>query len=260
MAKRLADTEIWKKNWYRKLSPIRKCLFKYLCDNCDHAGMLDIDFELMSFQIGGDINKGDLDCLGDMIKWVSDDKIFMLPFIQFQYNVSSIEELNPKNKVHKSAISILEKYKLSPLIAPCIAPLEAPYIGSKDKDKDKDKETLTFKSDKSNHETDPKRFPRDLKMVLDYAYLEKKLYKFDAWHFYDAFQDSNWCNQKTGEPIKNWKSNLRTWAKNGFNKLGPSHQEVFSSYMKELKGQLEPKNLAEVRIGIIKGIKEEMNR
>ena len=110
MAKRLVDTEIWKKNWYRKLKPLHKCLFKYLCDNCDHAGLLDVDYELMSFQICGEVKKSDLDVFGNMIKWIADDKIFMLSFIQFQYNVLKIEDLNPKNKVHKSAITILEEY------------------------------------------------------------------------------------------------------------------------------------------------------
>ena len=59
MAKRFTDTDIWKKPWFRKSSPTQKCLFRYFVDNCDHAGILDIDYGLMSFMIGEEIEKED---------------------------------------------------------------------------------------------------------------------------------------------------------------------------------------------------------
>ena len=107
---------------------------------------------------------------------------------------------------------------------------------------------------------DCKRFPKNLKEVLDYSYQEKKFYSFDAWHFYESFEESNWCNQKTGKPIKSWKGNLRTWANKGYNKLNKSHQEVFRDYMNELAKEVSSEKLREVRVGMIKSIKESEKR
>lgn len=224
MAKRFADTEIWKKNWFRKLTPLQKCLFKYLCDNCDHAGLLDIDFELMSFQIGGSVKKSDLDIFGDMVNWVSNDKILINSFIQFQYNVSGIEELNKENKVHKSVLNLLSKYDLSPLQAPCIAPI----LGSKDKDKDKDKEKEKETEDKSI----PKP-PKDLDEVLDYCYLTLKNYKFDAWGFYEWYESVHWYTNKSN-PIRNWKNKLTTAINSntkGLSDLRLSREEQAQEYV-----------------------------
>lgn len=44
MAKRFGDTEIWKKQrWFRKLIPEYKLAFCYIKDQCDHAGIWNID-------------------------------------------------------------------------------------------------------------------------------------------------------------------------------------------------------------------------
>lgn len=44
MAKRFGDTDIWKKQrWFRKLSPEYKLAFCYIKDQCDHAGIWNID-------------------------------------------------------------------------------------------------------------------------------------------------------------------------------------------------------------------------
>jgi hypothetical protein len=60
MAKRLGDTDIWKKQrWFRKLIPDYKLAFLYIKDQCDHAGIWNIDCTDLVEDLG--IQEFDLD-------------------------------------------------------------------------------------------------------------------------------------------------------------------------------------------------------
>lgn len=154
MAKRFTDTEKFKDKWYRRLTPVLKCLWEYLISECNHAGVLEIDLEAMSFHIGAEISLKDLKKFDDRIFFISDDLIFIPKFISFQYG-----ELNPENKVHRSVLEILNKYNLDPS-----KPLASTLLGTKDKDKESVKE-----SDKESGgilrgeflQTDPMKIPVD---------------------------------------------------------------------------------------------------
>jgi len=127
MSKRFTDTSKWAKSNFRTLPPKLKLAWMYLCDNCDHAGIWDVDMDLMSFQIGEKIT------LKELIESFSEsitphgDRLIIDAFIDFQYGT-----LNPDNRVHKSVIDRVEKIKNKPLTSP--------LQGAKDKDKDKDKD------------------------------------------------------------------------------------------------------------------------
>lgn len=144
MPKRFRDTEIWDKVWFRKSKPKYKCFISYLFDKCDHAGIWEVDKDRMEFYIY-DKFKESLDDLLNMysehIIKISNTKWFLVDFIPFQYKCK-IENLNPKNTVHKSVIDILAKYDVINILKKIddkkskgfISPLK----GAKDKDKDKD--------------------------------------------------------------------------------------------------------------------------
>jgi len=155
MAKRFTDSEKWKKPFIKKLPMQYKLLWFYLLDDCNHAGVWQVDLEIASLRIGYKLNlKDSITALNDKIKvFDNGEKWFIKDFIEFQYG-----ELNEKNRAHKSVISVLTKYNLLSLNKPLRSPLQ----GAKDKDKDKDKEVLrvfdetsfenlerTFKTNKS---------------------------------------------------------------------------------------------------------------
>jgi hypothetical protein len=127
MAKRFTDTNKWNKPFIRGLDAPYKLLWFYILDDCDHAGIWQVDGDVAKIRIGCDINfvdalivfKNHIQVFDNGQKW------FIPDFIDFQYG-----ELNPANRVHQSIISILKKYK--------IKPLTSPLQGAKDKDKDKD--------------------------------------------------------------------------------------------------------------------------
>jgi hypothetical protein len=132
MAKRFTDTEKWKKSLLRTIPPKYKLLWLYICDDCDHAGIWNVDIEVASIRIGEQIFLDEaVKILGEKIQiFDGGEKWFIQSFIDFQYGI-----LNKENRVHLSIINILEKYNILKN-----KPLTSPLQGVKDKDKDKDKE------------------------------------------------------------------------------------------------------------------------
>jgi hypothetical protein len=133
MAKRFTDTEKWKKPFIRGLQGAYKLLWLYICDDCDHAGIWQVDFEVAKIRIGENICLPDaLECFGDKIKvFDNGNKWFIPSFIEFQYPSG----LNPDNRAHNSIIILLEKYNL---LKNENKPLTSPSEGRKDMDMDMD--------------------------------------------------------------------------------------------------------------------------
>jgi hypothetical protein len=140
MAKRFSDTDKWKKPFIRSLQAPYKLLWLYILDDCDHAGVWQVDMEIANIKIGENLNtETALKQFGDKITvFDSGEKWFIKDFIDFQYG-----ELNPKNRVHESVLSILKKYNLILENKHLTSPLQ----GAKDKDKDKDKDNCIISSE-----------------------------------------------------------------------------------------------------------------
>ena len=109
MAKRMTDTDKWKKRFVRELEPQHKLLWFYILDDCNHAGIWEVDIEVASIRVGFDLTQDDLTLLfGDkVISFDNGDKWFIPDFIEYQYG-----ELNQNSNVHKSVINLLNKYNL----------------------------------------------------------------------------------------------------------------------------------------------------
>lgn len=141
MAKRFTDTDKWKKPFIRGLKGAYKLLWFYILDDCNHAGIWEVDMEVASIRIGEEINQEEAEKIfGDRVQKISNNKWFLQDFIFFQYGT-----LNEKNRLHLSVIQILNKYG--------IKPLESPLEGVKYKDKDKDKEQYKDKEEGGVGET-----------------------------------------------------------------------------------------------------------
>ena len=119
MARRMTDTEKWKREWFRKLSPKLKCLWQFICDECDHAGFMPVDWEIISQKIGESVSARDLEAFGGRVRLVSASKLWCPRFIEFQYNVGTgarDARLNPYDdstrkgsKVHLGVVRTLEQ-------------------------------------------------------------------------------------------------------------------------------------------------------
>jgi hypothetical protein len=130
MAKRFTDTDKWGKSWFRKLTPKMKCTWEFLRDNCDMAGIWDIDLESIGFHVGEPVSLNEIrSCFGDRITLIDkNEKLMIVGFIDFQYGTLS-EDCKP----HRPVLKRLEKLNLLKGYRKGFKTLE-----DKEQDKDKD--------------------------------------------------------------------------------------------------------------------------
>ena len=137
MAKRFIDTDIFKKSFIRGLKAPYKLLWFYLINDCNHAGIWEVDFEVAELRCGVKISETEAKkYFGEKIICFDNGKKWFLPsFIEFQYG-----ELKEENRAHNSVIQILTKNLLIDENKGLIRGLQAPMDMDKDKDMDKDME------------------------------------------------------------------------------------------------------------------------
>src|SRR3990167_1621269 len=105
MAKRLTDTEKYRKKFFRNLPGAYKLFWDFLYHECNHAGIWHVDFDVAQIYLGRDMpvseetalrlfNEGEerVTVISKGSKW------FIRPFIEFQYK-APLEGLNPANTV-----------------------------------------------------------------------------------------------------------------------------------------------------------------
>ena len=140
MAKRFTDTEKWKKPFIRSLKAPYKLLWLYICDDCDHSGIWQVDIEVAQIRIGEKLDEiKALSYFGDkIIPLENNTKWFIPSFIEFQYPSG----LSENNKAHTTIIKNLERYKEQ---IDNFKPLESPLQGDKVMVMVKDKEMVKDK-------------------------------------------------------------------------------------------------------------------
>ena len=143
----MTDTDKWKKKFIRGLDSSYKLLWIYLMDDCNHAGIWDVDIDVARIRTGVifDEDIAIQKFKGRVIPFDEGDKWFIPDFIHFQYGV-----LSESNRVHNSVIENLDKYSLRQYLEleknkGLSKGLASPLERVKDKDKDKDKVILLKK-------------------------------------------------------------------------------------------------------------------
>lgn len=136
MAKRFTDSEKWSKPFIRCMKAPYKLLWLYILDECNHAGIWQVDMEVAEIKIGEKLKQETaIEFFGPKIIIIDrGEKWFIPDFIDFQYGT-----LNSENRAHNSVISILSKYSLIDSETGKIKEHLSPLQGAKDKDMDKDK-------------------------------------------------------------------------------------------------------------------------
>lgn len=134
MAKRFTDTDKWKKPFIKSLPMEYKLLWFYILDDCDHAGLWQVDIEVAQIRLGVKLSeKQAVDFFsGKVIVFDNNTKWFIPDFINFQYN-----GLNEKNKLYPAISKALTKYNLIPHLSPIDAPSNPPSDGVKEKEQGK---------------------------------------------------------------------------------------------------------------------------
>jgi hypothetical protein len=107
--KRFTDTNKWRDPWFRRLSQTAKLFFVWLTDNCDNAGVIDIDLESASFDIGKPVNGEHFSEIESRLKKLPNGKFWIVKFVGFQYGDALSERCTP----HLRVIELLRSHGLN---------------------------------------------------------------------------------------------------------------------------------------------------
>jgi hypothetical protein len=208
MSKRYTDTDKWKKIWFRKLKNDHKVFWMYVLDQCDHAGIWEVDFELASYFCNG-IKESEIrkTFVKQYHEFDDGKRWFIKDFIEFQYR-----GLDESNRVHNSVINILKRHGL---FKGLIRPLYEPKAKDKDKDQLKDKD-----KDKEKRENSKKNQLKKIGLELDI--LQAEFDAVDVSIEFDKFQDYLKAN---GKRYANYKSAFRNWLRSDFIKPKETYEK-----------------------------------
>jgi hypothetical protein len=86
-----------------------------------------------------------------------------------------------------------------------------------------------------------------LQEILDYCYLVRNLYFFDAWDFFYKNDSNNWYMPNDKGPIKNWKNYLSSWSKKEYaEKVNQeNHGVLITEYLKTIENKEQQKEALE---------------
>jgi hypothetical protein len=210
MAKRFIDTEIWKKKWFRELPAKLKLTWFFLFTNCTHAGIYELDLELMAFLQGQKVTDNEIkQHLGNQIAVIDDDKWYLTKFVKYQYG-----ELNPNVKAHASVLNLLDKYNIAEI------GLLNPLDRVQDIDKVKDKVKVKDKKDVGINSID----------FIMIRMLQVKNPRVNVEIELDKFKD--WLSSK-GKTYKDYPAGFRNWLKSEFVTADPSGYERLKREIKK---------------------------
>lgn len=237
MAKRFTDTAKWKKEFIKGLSAKHKLLWFYILDDCDHAGVWEVDLEIASIRIGEPLEYEEaFMAIGRQVVVIGKNKWWIKDFITFQYG-----NLTPKNKMFAPVMAILNKYGIDPAIPHNMEHL-SPIDGVKDiykvkdKVKEKDKEEFVYEFVEQKEVVTPLSVPRGTKplskleifelVFTDEIYIEGLASVHRNKDIKQAFEECYIHHSNAPNPpteVGEWKQKLNTWlinTKNGTGKKG----------------------------------------
>ena len=188
MAKRMTDTDKWKKGFIRELLPKHKLLWLYILDDCNHAGIWDVDIEVASIRTGSKVSlKEAVKVFANQIKiFDKGNKWFIPKFIDFQYGT-----LNENSRVHQSVIKLLDKYDVYNIEG--ISPVDVAGFENEIK-----KPVIKRFIEPSIDEVE--------------AYCAERDNRVDSMKFHSYYTSNGWRVGRN--KMKDWKGAVRHWESN----------------------------------------------
>jgi hypothetical protein len=110
MSYRFTNTEKWTDSWFSNLTQLQMLLFIYLCDNCDIAGFIEINYKRWANDLNSSLDTIEGASKGlqrGLIYSNSNDCIFIKNYLKHQKNLP----LNESNKAHLGILRRFDLYK-----------------------------------------------------------------------------------------------------------------------------------------------------
>lgn len=192
MSKVFISGNLFKKPWFRKLDPDLKLFWIYCISNCDVAGIMDIDLEVINIILGVELTEVRIkSAFKDKLIFLCGYKIYLSDYVLFQQNINSLEDLNPSNNCHKGIINRLKKHSLYSLHQEDLArssqgpsqplartPGNVMYGNGKGKDK----------GNKENVENSDAEGKQVVNQFIELLTADTKTMTRDQWDFYNGWK------------------------------------------------------------------------
>lgn len=215
MAKRFTDTDKWKKKWFRELGSRLRDLRQFILDDCNHAGIWEIDLDRAKYHIGQKVSLDDIRKAfkNELTFFDHNTKLAIKPFVTFQYGV-----LRETNNTHRSVLNLLKPLERSQGAG---QPLPSPCPGDQDKDKDKDKDLdkdfrkESVRENPLNFETLYAKYPRKIGkkrgMELCKTYIKTPEALIAAHKAVERYSDHLRVNKVEPRFIKHFSTFMNSW-------------------------------------------------
>lgn len=225
MSYRFTNTDKWTDSWFSNLSQIQMLLFIYLCDNCDIAGFIEINYKRWANDLNSSIDTIEGACKGlarGLIYSNTYDCIFIRNYLKHQKNLP----LNTNNKAHVGIIKRFDLYSdkfdikdINEFIEGACKGLPSPTGIGIGNGLEEEKPKKTKK----------KFIAPQLNDVI--VYFTENGYSIDlATRFFNSYTVNDWKDSKDN-PVKNWKQKaINVWFK-------PENKEVKELPKNDLKGK-----------------------
>lgn len=106
--KRFTETTKWEKVWFQELPPHLKCLWLYMCDKADSAGVWEPNWKVASMFIGKTVSAADLRFFAGRVAPLKGGSLVIGSFVNFQYG-----KLSPECRAHTPIYRLIERHTLS---------------------------------------------------------------------------------------------------------------------------------------------------
>ena len=261
LSKRYADTEKWKKQWFRKLTPIEKATWYFITEQCDNVGVWDADKGVAEFMIGGKIDwDAFINRTNNNIEILDNGKWWIIDYCKYQHT-----DLSPKSKSKPiiSYIKLLKKHGLYERVMKDLKGIGNLPEGLKERVKEKDKVKVKEKekewglelAEEKEEESDRDIFRNE---VLEYykkitgktkvTQIPKEIgARFDEGYTIDDakkvvfYKHLKWWEDKKTREWVNLKTLFR-----------PSHFEEYLSQAESELGEIEEERYKQFRTNFVK--------
>lgn len=206
--KRFTETTKWRDRWFYGLSGKHKLLWMWLCDNCDSAGVVEPEWNMVKTDTGFGYSDEDLKPLGERLEGLGKGKHLIVKFAPFQYG-----KLSAECRPHIPILATLAKHRLifdsenQRVSKGYSEGIDTPKDTDKEKEQEKDQGIERVQREKGD------RSKGTEKEVVEFC-VEQKLPESDGRFMFSKWEGSGWRNG--GNPIKNWKATIRSHIEGGY--------------------------------------------
>jgi hypothetical protein len=234
MSYRFTNSDKWTDSWFSDLSANAKLLFIFLYENCDNAGVYEVNKKFMLFLLGfkEEELKNAIKEIGKAyIKSNDGTKIWLKNFLKHQ----KLTPLNWKNNAHKQIVMILrenledkDKFKGCKEIEMMLPSMPEEKVIPVVEEKPKQKRTRRTT-----------KFKKPTQQEV-FEYMKEKDFvpaKVEAERFWNWFESNGW---KVGKnPMKVWKGAVNTWIINWYDRNNITSKPTKMDNIRESSESLE---------------------